>query len=109
LSQHIAHHARMNKGQSVTQYVARHSKLRGRTDDARYVGRHALITGKAQRLGARRGGVLGRFLFLLLFLQGAMTTLTGAAGRVRGNRTGRYATPDPSACETTARLRPIYK
>lgn len=106
MSQYIAHHARMNKRQAVTRYVARHSTSQAGQDDGRYVGRHVLAD-QSQRLGARRGGVLGRFLFLLLFLNAAISTLTGSTGRDR--RASRYATSEQSACETTVRLRPIYK
>ena len=109
MSQYLAHHARMNQRQSVTEYVARHAKLRGRPAEHSAAGRHALLTGKPTRLGTHRGGVFGRFLFLTMFLGGAITVLTSPISRARGDHTARYGAPDRSANETTIRLRPLYK
>ena len=110
MSQYAAHHARVNQRQSVTQYVARHAKLRGsRPAEHSAAGRHALFTGKATRSGMHRGGVLGRFLFLMMFLGGAIAVLTSPIGRARGDHTARYATPELPANETTLQLGPLYK
>lgn len=109
MSQHIAHHARMNQRQSVTQYVARHAKLRGRPAEHSAAGRHALLTDKTVRTGTHRGGVLGRFMFLMMFLGGMVAVLTSPISRARGDHTARYGASDLSVNETTIRLRPLYK
>jgi hypothetical protein len=122
VSQYLAHHTRMNQRQAVAQYAARHSKFRRKQGDNPYVGRHALLTGKTViRPETHRGGVLGRFLFMMLLLGGALSALTGSRGGAPArlaatdagvrprHRTGRYGTPDATATETTTRFRPVYK
>jgi hypothetical protein len=100
----------MNQRQSVAQYAARHKKSQGKPIDGQYVGRHSLLSGRPmRRQGGHRGGLTGRFLFLLLFLGGAISALTGHRGEAPRDRTEGYGEPDASACETTIRFHPIGK
>ena len=111
MSQYAAHHARMNQRQSVAQYAARHKKSQGKLVDGQYyAGRHALLSGQTmRRTRSGRGGLTSRFLFLTLFLSGAISALTGHRGKVSRNRTDGYGVPETSACETTVRFYPGYK
>jgi hypothetical protein len=99
----------MNQRQSVTEYVARHAKLRRGPAEHSSAGRHTLLAGKTARSRTHRGGVLGRFLILMMYLGGAIAVLTSPISRARGDHTAKYGTPGLTATELTLRLPPLYK